>query len=353
MELEERRYIVKNNFLKKQDVMSRLMVGNNPDNPDVFISFFIPTFDRIDALMEAVESILNLKMLEKVIYEIIVVDNSANFSELNKNYLYFKKLNHPTIRYYINEENIGLFNNWNRGIELARGKYFAMLHDDDLLHPGYLVEMLKCLNNANKKGNFGFIHVKKTTFYSSNEIPPITIKGRGGLKEYKLIDHVLDGVGPTCAPTCGTIFSRKVLIESGGYDDFLYPSADQIMGSVIIEKGYRGYLTEDTLGYYRVGLNESLKPGTITDVVKIDYYISNNYVYKINLFTKIFGVFFSNIQYSSRVDLWVSLAENKYRVDLNIEDLDFRKSYGIYKVRKPLLRIMIILKNKSKKTIHQ
>lgn len=345
-------YVIKNNFDKTKDIESKLMVGSE-SNYEIDFSFFIPTFNRIETLVETINSVFNLKELESIEYEIIISDNSANFTEENKSYQYFKALNNPKIKYYINTKNIGLFNNWNRGIILSKGKYFVMIHDDDLLHENYLIEMKKCLNVANREGDLGFIHTKKSVFYSSKNLPEIEFKGRGGLTRYRLSDSVIDGVGPTCAPTCGTLFEKKALLDIGGYDDFLYPSSDQIIGSLLIEKGLNGYMTEDSLGYYRVGLNESIKPNTIKKIIETDYYISNNYIYQMNFLARIFGMVFSNIQYSFRIDVWVWLAHNKYNVKVNINDLDFRKTYKTYKASKFLLNAMCFIKNISKRVIHE
>lgn len=344
------KYQLKNNFKKTKGIKSKLILGDEKINENILISFYIPTFNRIETLIESVNSILNLTMIESINYEIIVVDDSADFTDSNKNYLYFKSINHPKIKYYINEKNIGIFNNWNRGIELANGKYFVIQHDDDLLHKDYLVEILKCLKNANKYENFGFIQTRRETFYDTNNLPNVELKSRGGIKKIKLIDSILEGIGPTCAPTCGTIFLKKALIESGGYDEFLYPSADQILGFIIIEKGYKGYITEDSLGYYRVAYNTSRSKSTIKSFIEKDYYICNYYIYKSTNFSKIFGLVFSNVQYSLRIDTWLYLAKNKYHVDICLEDIDFKKSYHKYRIGKLFMKFLISINNKSKIT---
>lgn len=349
--LIEEKYKKKNNFDKIKDIESLLMVGDDRST-DVYISFFIPTFNRTEALIETIHSILNLNQLDTIRYEIIITDNSANFTKENDTCQFLKNLNHTNIKYYINKKNVGHFNNWNRGIELSNGKYFVMVHDDDLLHENYLIEMKKCLDVANRIGNLGFIHVQKAIFNTVKNLPSVKQKSRGGLIKYRFSDSLIDGVGPTCAPTCGTLFVKELLIDIGGYDDDFYPSSDHLIGSLLIENGYNGYLTEDCLGYYRVGLNETLNPDTIKKIVEMDYYISNCYIYQVSLLTKIFGSFFSNIQYSARVDLWVKLSQNKYKVNLNINDLDFKKTYQTYKFRKLMLRCMSSLKHYSKIIIH-
>ncbi len=51
----------------------------------------------------------------------------------------------PRIRYFVNESNLGSCDpaaNWNRCLEYARGKFFALLCDDDLYEPGFVEELL-------------------------------------------------------------------------------------------------------------------------------------------------------------------------------------------------------------------
>src|SRR5262245_39649307 len=43
----------------------------------------------------------------------------------------------PRIRYYKNEANLGMARNWNRCIDLAETDLVTLLHEDDLLLPGY------------------------------------------------------------------------------------------------------------------------------------------------------------------------------------------------------------------------
>lgn len=333
------KYIPKNNFHKIEDIEAKLMVGKET-NDNIYISFFVPTYDRLDTLIEAINSITNLQELDTIEYEIIVVDNSANFTESNKIHQYFRKAEICNLKYYINTENIGMFNNWNRGIQLANGKYIAYLHDDDLLNNNYLVGIKKCITVAEKRGKLGFIHTKKSTFYNSDSIPEQVFKNRGGIRSFKMMEPVILGVGPTCAPTCGTIFLREALLKAGGFDEALWPSADQLIGEIIINNGYRGYITEDSLGYYRVACNASLSPNTIKGIIEKDYYISSSYYYHLNFISKIWGLIFEDAQYSYRIDTWANNAKQKYKVQIQTSDLDFRKVYKKISIRKFILKII-------------
>ena len=47
--------------------------------------------------------------------------------------------------YMKNEENIGMFGNWNRALEVTRTKYVVLLHDDDWLTENYIETVINFL----------------------------------------------------------------------------------------------------------------------------------------------------------------------------------------------------------------
>ena len=135
MELNKENYLkLKNhidNFEKIKHVKSALLSGTKNEKQPL-ITVIIPTYKREDCLKEAIESVLNHKSNFDD-YNILVVDDSADFSSENKTRQLIESINSDKILYYINEHNLGQAGCWNRGFELADGKYAALLHDDDLL----------------------------------------------------------------------------------------------------------------------------------------------------------------------------------------------------------------------------
>jgi GT2 family glycosyltransferase len=96
----------------------------------------ITTFRRPDMLAEAVESALDQDFARP--FEILIVDNdpeSTVHAELERR---LSGLQDATIRYVVNAENLGMFGNFNRAVELARSEWLTILNDDDLLDPDFL-----------------------------------------------------------------------------------------------------------------------------------------------------------------------------------------------------------------------
>lgn len=101
------------------------------------VTIAIPAYKRT-YLAEAIQSALSQTYSN---IELLVVDDDSpnNLKPVVDNF------HDPRIKYFRNERNLGLLNvvkNWNRCLELARGEYFILLCDDDLLEPNFVQELL-------------------------------------------------------------------------------------------------------------------------------------------------------------------------------------------------------------------
>ena len=120
------------------------IVLEGDDRRQPLVTIAIPTFQRFDLLVEAVDSAL-AQQFDRA-FEIIVVDNdpvSTNASRLLER---MPQLRQHNFRYFVNRENIGMFGNWNRSIQLARGEWMTILNDDDLLAEHYLATIFSALD---------------------------------------------------------------------------------------------------------------------------------------------------------------------------------------------------------------
>ena len=72
--------------------------------------------------------------------EIVVIDDHSpnNLSEQIVASLWLGR-----VRYYRNETTLGLAGNWNQCIRLSRGHWVHILHQDDLILPGFY-DRLRC-----------------------------------------------------------------------------------------------------------------------------------------------------------------------------------------------------------------
>lgn len=218
------------------------------------VSVCIPTYNRAHYIGKTIQSILNQTFSD---FELVIVDNASadNTEEVVRNFI--EKDNR--LRYYKNAENIGLFPNFNRAIELARGDYIAIFHDDDLYHRTILEKEVALLDAHN---NIGFVD---TGAYEIDE---------GGNKIGTLlyerqtitsgIDFILNTLKASFCPiNCPSVMVRRECYEKAGYFTDNFPSADYDMWLRICEFFDVGTIHE--LLYFSRRHTESascaLKPG--------------------------------------------------------------------------------------------
>lgn len=95
-------------------------------NPSYTIA--IPVYERIFGFKEALQSAI---MVDGCTEILVVDDNSSHlqFEDICKSF------DDSRVKYVRNGENLGLFGNWNRGIETAKSEFISILCSDDLIAP--------------------------------------------------------------------------------------------------------------------------------------------------------------------------------------------------------------------------
>lgn len=101
------------------------------DAREPLVTIIITTYQRPRLLTEALRSALAQDFAYEI--EILVVDNDPQTESLAHILGEFPNLKSLNFRYYVHGENIGIFGNFNRSLELARGNWVTILNDDDLL----------------------------------------------------------------------------------------------------------------------------------------------------------------------------------------------------------------------------
>jgi glycosyltransferase involved in cell wall biosynthesis len=202
--------------------MNSVLLYKNGNNENIIISFVIPTYKRAKYLFDAIDSILTQPFDKGTNYEIVVINNApeSNMTDIIDRY---KDCN---ISIYRNEINYGQVKNINQGVLLSKGKYVALLHDDDILLDNYYKTVKKLLfgnieyqclipsyYEFDEKYTFGWkFKLVRTLFF-------FRYFYRKGLKRIRQNDDVYTLRDVFNAPTCGTIFLREELIGNGLFED--------------------------------------------------------------------------------------------------------------------------------------
>ncbi len=108
-----------------------------------FVTIAIPTYNREEFLLEALDSALNQCYKN---FEVLVIDDGSQKDIYNtlKDYL-----NHPKLRVLKNDRNMGRPYTRNRALEEAGGEYVLWLDDDDILESDTLLDYVKLLEDEN------------------------------------------------------------------------------------------------------------------------------------------------------------------------------------------------------------
>lgn len=116
--------------------------------PTPKLSVCVPTYNRADLLRGCLTSILQQTAKD---FELIVLDNCSN----DETPAVVASFEDRRLRYHRNDQNIGPFPNMNRAIEMARGEYVCIAHDDDIYLPEFLKREAVLLDTY---PNVGMVH---------------------------------------------------------------------------------------------------------------------------------------------------------------------------------------------------
>jgi glycosyltransferase involved in cell wall biosynthesis len=112
--------------------------------PTPLVSVCIPTYRGAAHLAATIESVLLQNFSD---YELLIIDDNSP-DETDGIVASYRD---PRIRYLKNPRNFGPEGNWNRCLEEARGRYFKLLPQDDLLYPDTLQKQVETLEADHEK----------------------------------------------------------------------------------------------------------------------------------------------------------------------------------------------------------
>ncbi|HYL89195.1 MAG TPA: glycosyltransferase [Burkholderiales bacterium] len=113
------------------------------------VSVGIPTYRGAAHIAETIESVLAQTFAD---FELVIVDDVSpdETAEVVARY------RDPRLRFVRNERTLGVEENWNRCLRLARGRYFKLLPHDDLIAPECLAREVEVLD-ADPGGRLAFV----------------------------------------------------------------------------------------------------------------------------------------------------------------------------------------------------
>lgn len=256
-----------NCYKKYRDIDSELICGKEIQNP--IVSIMIPTYNRIIQLKEAIES-ATTQIYNN--FEVVVVDNSSLKNSDVENMMYELSEKYNNLKYYRNKENLGMFGNLNRCIELARGKWVVILHDDDMLKKKYLETVIPIM----EKKKYGIMGVFPQFMEDINGELVETPKCKKANKTKKRLMRLSKGRDVQLGikqfrrnisiNATGYILNKEKALESGGFNQEFYPLDFSFYDKMGALYGC-GVLTQ-ILTIRRIGENEAKNIDTIIGCAK-------------------------------------------------------------------------------------
>jgi len=261
------------NFARYRPIRSTLIYGT-PSETVPSVSVIVPAYMKAEGLKNALDSAIRQDY--DLPYEIIVVDDSGfdpQIDELMKEYC---RAN-PNMLYYRNDENLGVFGNWNRACELCRSEWYCLLHDDDKMKPYYLKTCMSLAGSLSDKvgliGNYmetvdsNTGEVRKTLI---DKIVAVFIKLRNKKPIYLTLK---DNIKHVFVQPCCLFINKKKAVELGGLDDEYYPSSDFVLAAKM-NYYYSSVFLPVILTERGVGNNNSLKQSVCDGAIGAAYNLS-------------------------------------------------------------------------------
>lgn len=299
-------YEEKRNFIHIKDIRTRLKYGNVNNIKTPWITVIIPTYRRVKLLKEALDSVLSQVHCD-FMWDIIIVDNEPDDGKINATERLIREVNSPRVLYYRNSFNVRPGDNFNRAMQIARGKWVSFLHDDDILIHNALQKIGKLIKAYSFKHGkplgaisakyFQFLYDKKRNKVLAN-IAELNNKFTNLPFSYQMYHLTHYNIWFTAniggdVPSNGTTFNRKAALECGGFIEDFGISSDLIL-FYRLENKYRVYSTVQPLGFYRWGANTMVKVESTRKVIK-DGYDFREYVYSKSFITRMWGKIFKNV----------------------------------------------------------
>lgn len=189
---------------------------SNDEKQAPFVSIVVCTFNRLDLLKGAVQTLLD-QQVDASKYELIVVDN--NSGDATGEFIRHTREQHKNLVYTL-EMKQGLSYARNHGLELSRGEYVAFVDDDVEVPDNYVATLVKTLSEVRPAvlGGPGL------ALYKSRK--PKWFKDE--YAQYDLIDEARPLQGIEYVFGFNMIFRRDYLVAVGGFDPALGMEGENI-----------------------------------------------------------------------------------------------------------------------------
>jgi glycosyltransferase involved in cell wall biosynthesis len=209
------------------------------------VSVCIPAYNAARYLEGSLASVLGQTLAD---FELVVVDDHSTDATAS----IVRSFTDARLRYVRNELRLGMVGNWNRCLELARGRYVCLFHQDDLMMPDNLEVKIRMLE---ENPDIGLVHSNAQLIGPSGELVAEqwlsnpTAADDGVHAGLPYLRRLLTGVNLVCCPS--VVARRDCYERLGGFDGRLPYTADWEMWMRIAAFHDVGYVLRPLVQYRR------------------------------------------------------------------------------------------------------
>jgi len=275
------------------------------------VSVVIPTYNRLEFLKQAIDSLLNQSHPPD---EIIVVDDGS--SDGTKEYLKKISKKYKIIKYYYFTKNCGPSKARNLGIKNATGDIICFFDDDQIAHKNWIKEIVKTFKENRDIGGVG----GKLIELEPNNMVEKYLKLNFNINYSRDLPYLGGNIA----------FLRHVLLKVGGFDDRLKTGEDVDLSFRIYLRNYKIIYNDNMIVYHKSLCNfvKLIRKGYNLGIGWSN--LNRKYPSYFNPVTRIFfntmKIFKNFIKIPSNITIFVIKNKNKYLLLEPILDITFRFS---------------------------
>lgn len=205
------------------------------------VSICIPTYNRAGMVAKAIDSALAQSYSN---IEVLVVDNASqdNIESVIANY------QDTGLKFYKNKQNLGMYGNFNRCVELSKGEYIHILHSDDFIDSNFTKICVDFMES----------HIEVMMTFGSAQV--LTINGQE--RKIAVSDHdmifpapegfkmILEKDNPI---VCPSVMMKREVYDSFGQYSCEYPYAGDFYQWLRISRNIDLAFVANAILFYRQG----------------------------------------------------------------------------------------------------
>ena len=283
-------------------------------------------------LVIAIESILNQSYKD---FELVILNNGKNCGEKKEIKNLIDKYTDNRIKYFENEKQLPIVQNWNKCLSYTQRKYFILFSDDDIYETEFLSEMI---NLSEKYPKVDLFHTRVYIIDEQNQITHITPVCPEFEEGFDFIYSRITGKRGQFAPDFMTNTSK--LKKNGGF--YYLPHAwgsDDITWFLLSKNGV-AYSSKVLCKWRSSGINESNSSNLLERIEANQKY----YDFMLELIND--GDLFKNFEIISQKQFY--LANERRLENSHIDLINRLRTHGRLKKIHYLIKLIFNKKIKNK-----